>query len=384
MIQINTLEECCGCTACSQICPQKCIEMRVDTEGFLYPFTDHEKCVSCNLCNKVCPVINSSNLHPVIDSYASYVIDDKLRYESSSGGIFSLLAEHVLEKKGIVCSVRMSNDCRKAEFDIVYNSKDLASLRGSKYMQAYPAQFFPRLKDYLDKGLSVMFCGTPCQVNGFKLYLGKEYDNLLTVDIICHGVPTSSLWEKYVDYIEKQSGEVVKKVNFRCKKYGWEHYGLLKQFENAKSDFSEMSTDPYMQMFLGNLCLRPSCHDCKNKTFRLADITLGDFWGINRFLPEFNDGKGISAVIIRTEKGKKCCAEGEKKIKSIFVRYEDIIAENSPECMSVCKSDLREEFFSDLNRLDMKKIIEKYVGLPQKRSFAIRAFRKMKDILNIK
>ncbi len=381
MIKINTLEECCGCTACSQICPQKCIEMKKDVEGFLYPFTDYDKCVNCNLCNKVCPVINSRDSHPVIDSYASYVTDEKLRYESSSGGIFSALAERVLENKGIVCSVRMSADCRKAEFDIVNNSSDLAYLRGSKYMQTYPVHLFSRLKDSLEGGLPVLFCGTPCQVNGLKLYLGKEYNNLLAVDIICHGVPTSSLWKKYVDYIEKQSGKVIKKINFRCKKYGWERFGLLGQFENEKFYFSEMSKDPYIQMFLCNLCLRPSCHDCKNKKFRLADITIGDLWGINRFLPEFNDGKGVSAVIVRTERGQKFFEEIKKSVKRVLISYEDIIVQNSPEYTSVDRSEFREDFFSDLCSLDMEKIIEKYVGFPVKKSIAIRLLHYGKKIL---
>lgn len=360
MIQINKPEECCGCTACLQICPRKCIEMREDAEGFLYPFVDKEQCINCDLCNDVCPVINSFEFHPVKEAYAAYVIDNEMRLSSSSGGIFGVIAEAVIKRKGIVCAVRMSEDCKEAVFDIVSDSKSLISLQGSKYLQAYPDQVFLELKSELDKRTTVFFSGTPCQVNGFKLFLGDEYDNLITMDIICHGVPVPFLWGKYIGHLEGIYNSVVINVNFRDKSHGWRNFGLLSRFKNNKTHYSEFSMDPYMGMFLRNLCLRPSCYECGSKKYRMADITVGDFWGIDNVFIDPNVNLGVSSVIVRNDKGKEIFDEISAGIVKTPVIYEDIIKENSPEYMSVNRPLLREEFIRDIHSLDIKAVIKKY------------------------
>lgn len=362
MIELYRPEDCCGCTACQQVCPQRCVDLKKDNEGFLYPKVNYDSCVSCGLCNKTCPVINSIEFYPVKETYAAYVLEESKRYDSSSGGIFGAVAENVLGAGGIVCSVKMNHNIREAVFEIISEEKDLKYLRGSKYMQAYPQNIFAELKNYIDLGKQVLFCGTPCQVNCLKLFFGKECENLLTMDVICHGVPSPYLWQKYVNYLEKKYNSKIKSVNFRNKSNGWELFGIQASFNDDNLYFSEMKTDPYMQMFLSNFCLRPSCYDCKNKKFRLADITVGDFWGIKDVLPLYNDDKGISSVIVRTDKGIKKIYDIRNKLILKSVKYEDIIRKNTLEYTSVNKPKIRDSFYKDLDDLDMNNMIEKYVS----------------------
>jgi hypothetical protein len=227
-------------------------------------------------------------------AYAAYY-DNDIRMKSSSGAIFSLLANEVLEKKGIVYGVAMNASCTEAEYIGVTEKQDLEKLLGSKYLQAKIKNIFKNVRENLVLNKLVLFTGTGCQINGLKKFLQKDYKNLICVDIICHGVPSPALWKEYVGYMENKMQGKMEKVNFRCKDQGWENFGM-KEYGSSKEVYISKSKDPYMQMFLSDFCLRPSCYECKAKTLRLSDLTIGDFWGIDTIAPEMNDSKFVKLI----------------------------------------------------------------------------------------
>lgn len=372
MIEITKKEGCAGCTSCAQACPKHCIFLIQDQEGFLYPRVEMEGCINCNLCLKVCPSLNYTDYHPIIASYGGFTKDAELRKSSSSGGIFGTIAENVILENGIVFAVAMDDSCSKAEFYKVQTKEGLSSLRGAKYVQAYPLNVFVEIKEILGEGKKVLFAGTPCQVNGLMLFLhNKKYANLLTIDFICHGCPSPKLWKKYIDYLKKNNNSKISYFNFRAKEYGWRDYGLY--YGDSKGDmyFSKKSEDPYMQLFLQNISLRPSCYKCAAKTFRLSDLTIGDFWGVENIAPEYDDDKGISAIIIRSDKGQKAFEAVSNNIISFKCKYDDIAKYNYPEYKSVPLSKYRQKFFKDFDEMSIEELKKKYLATSLKHKIKI-------------
>lgn len=297
---IQNVNQCCGCGACYNICPSGAISMLQNEEGFLYPFIDENKCTNCGLCQKVCNTKNTQN--NVIEAYAAFANDD-VREVSSSGGVFPLLGEKILENGGYVCGASFTNDYKSVEHVIISSKEELYKLRSSKYVQSDTKNVYKELQKLLKEGKQVLFSGTPCQVDGLNKFLQKEYENLITVDILCHGVPSPVVWEKYLE--EVSAGKKVIKATFRDKKVGWTPSLLLLLFEDNLV-FEETSNDNlYYKAFLQNLCLRKSCATCSYTSVnRTADITVGDFWGVNKFDKKMNDKKGTSCVLVNTQKGK--------------------------------------------------------------------------------
>lgn len=241
--------------------------------------------------------------------YACYNKDKDVRLSSSSGAVFSSLAEYVLNKNGIIYGVAMSEDCYSAEFIAVTDQNGLSKLRGSKYLQAKVGDIFKKVKEELQADRLVLFTGTGCQVNGLKKFLGKDYGNLICMNVICHGAPSPKLWKKYAQYQENNNGGKLKEINFRCKDENWTNFGMKEVLrdipvDSVKKLYISKDKDPYMQMFLRDYCLRPSCYDCLAKKQKMADLTIADFWGINDVAPEMNDEMGTSLVLIRTDKGQ--------------------------------------------------------------------------------
>lgn len=300
-------------------------------------------------------------------TYAAYY-DHPIRKESSSGGMFSLIASHY----EIIYGVAMTADCHGAEF--VRVTGDVAPLRGSKYFQARVGTTFKQVKQDLEEGRKVLFTGTGCQVNGLKMYLKKEYTNLLTVDVVCHGVPSPKLWAAYADYQEMQHGKL-EHVNFRCKEHGWRDFGMQ---ENQL--FISKDTDPFMQMFLRDYCLRPACYQCHAKKLKLSDITIADFWGIESVAPEMTDGLGTSLVITRTEKGQEIFDQIKPQIVWKEVPYEDGVRGNPAEFRSPAKPDLRNTFFDDLSSIPFSEMISKYAQL-RKVPTSVRIKRTIRRVL---
>lgn len=304
MIQIDTPAKCCGCHACRMVCPKDCVEMRSDREGFLYPKVDSAYCIECGLCETVCPIINSKE--PIgfeVLSFACQNKDQEMRRISSSGGVFTLLAEQTISSGGVVFGAGFDKQMRLSH-SFIEKSEGLDLLRGSKYLQSVIGDSYRRTRDFLAEGRPVLFSGTPCQIDGLKRYLGKDDSKLLCVDFICHGVPSPGVFEAYRKELEERVGSRMTGALFRVKDPGWKEYSSVYRFENGKELKQRASEDPFLKGFLANLYLRPSCHDCKNRfPNKSSDITLGDYWGIDSVYPEMNDNTGTSLILINSEKG---------------------------------------------------------------------------------
>lgn len=320
-----------------------------------------------------------------LKTYACYNKNNELRIRSSSGAVFSSLAKYVFEKQGIVYGVAMTSDCYAAEFISVTNENDLAKLRGSKYLQAKVGIAFKSIKNDLLSGKTVLFTGTGCQVNGLKKFLGKEYDNLICVDVICHGAPSPALWKKYAQYQEQRNDGKLKNINFRCKDNGWTDFGMQEALEdtpdgNTKKLLISKDEDFYMQMFLRNYCLRPSCYDCVAKKQKMSDLTIADFWGINNVAPEMSDGLGTSLVLIRTIKGQDMFNHISSELKLKEVTYEAGVKENSAEYRSCTRPQQRNTFFDDMNNMSFEELGKEY-ATPVDRTFKGKIKRKIKNII---
>lgn len=304
MIEVLDKKQCCGCEACVQICPKKCITMKMDEEGFYYPVVDTDICVNCGLCENVCPIKNveTSNSHSQ-KAYVAYAKDNVLRRKSSSGGIFSVLAEQVLNDNGVVFGAALDSDLTVHHICIDC-IEDMEKLRGSKYVQSRIEDTYIDVKNYLDEKRKVLFTGTACQIAGLKRYLRHEYKNLITVDVLCHGVPSVKVWKWYLRGLEKMYGGKANSISFREKKNGWKRYDIKIGFDNFMIYEKLFIEDIFMRLFLKNYILRPSCYKCRYKDLqRPSDITIGDCWGIGNYMPEMDDDKGTSVIIIHSEKG---------------------------------------------------------------------------------
>lgn len=305
MMQIKDKIDCCGCSACYSICPKSCIRMDEDQEGCLYPVVNKDACIGCNLCEKVCPVNHPRESRPPIESYAAIHDDESIRLQSSSGGVFSALADWTIEKGGIVFGARFDDN-----WDVCHDWTDshdgILSFRGSKYVQSRIGDCYRQVKTFLDDNRWVLFSGTSCQIAGLKGFLRKEYDKLLTVDVICHGAPVPKAWRDYLN--EMNSG--ISSVSFRSKNEGWTNFHICIERKDGIITDQVFRNDVFMRGFLSNLYLRPSCSSCHFKSGKCqSDITLGDYWGVQNEHPELNDDKGISAVMLYTEKALQIVKE---------------------------------------------------------------------------
>lgn len=306
MIQITDKQNCCGCEACVQRCPKQCITMQSDHEGFLYPKVNEEICIHCGLCEKVCPIINTTTEREPLKILGAKANNDEIVRKSSSGGIFSLIAEKVLNQNGVIFGAKFDKNWNVVH-DYTDNINELDVFRRSKYVQSLIGDTFQKAEDFLKAGRLVLFTGTPCQIKGLKLFLRKDYKNLLTVDFVCHGVPSPAVWNMYLDAYIKKTGiqrSNIKQINFRDKKYGWNNFSLTIA-TNEISTTETLSKNLYMRLFLSNIILRPSCYSCMAKGGKSkSDITIADFWGIEKIFPKCNDDTGYSLILVNTSKGE--------------------------------------------------------------------------------
>ncbi|KMO85526.1 hypothetical protein AB840_13100 [Megasphaera cerevisiae DSM 20462] len=356
-------QNCTGCMACVNSCSNKCISIQTDIEGFWYPVINHHSCIQCGKCDSSCPIsstINDQKEKSII--YAAINLNDSIRYSSSSGGIFQLLAEKILANGGIVVGA-MFNEKWEVVHGCVEHVDELYKLRGSKYVQSCIRDTYRLTKEYLQLGRKVLFSGTPCQIAGLKQYLKKEYTNLVTVDLICHGVPSPLVWKKYVAL--RSNGKKISRIFFRNKNLSWERFLLEFSFENSSKYLMPLDKDLYLKGFLSNLYLRPSCYSCHFKGIqRKSDITLADFWGIDEILPDMNDHKGTSLVFVHTAKGRKVFSEIQDKanVKQVDLSLDEITRYNSSMVQSVGCNPKRKRFFKELseNKLPIDILIDKY------------------------
>lgn len=338
MIHITDKKNCCGCSACVQRCPKQCIRLEEDTEGFLYPQVDEETCIKCGLCEKVCPILNQADKLSVLEVLAVKNPDDEERMNSSSGGVFLPLAREVINQGGVVFGAVYDESW---EVHHVYAEKieDVYPMMGSKYLQSKIGNSFKDAERFLKQGREVLFVGSPCQIAGLRTYLrNKQYPNLLAVDFLCHGVPSPGVWRRYLaetygGYDAKEQSRLqatagknsvllsslnatspIGDIKFRDKREsGWKKYRfVVRQKSASKADQNTvLSSDihymnPFMQGFLFDIYLRPSCYACKCKNgVNHSDMTIADFWGINQSAPEFDDDKGVGLVLLNTKKGEE-------------------------------------------------------------------------------
>lgn len=364
MISLSQKKNCCGCASCIQICPKKCISFEDDFEGFLYPKVNKDTCIRCGLCEQVCPILHCEELptRKPMNVYAAKNKDDGIRMHSSSGGIFSLLAEDTIRQGGVVFGARFEENWEVVH-DYVETVEGISAFRGSKYVQSKIGNNFINVKRFLQEGRKVMFTGTPCQVAGLQCFLKKEYDNLLCVDFVCHGVPSPKVWRTYLKHITHQkrgkfflnfinnSKNNIESINFRDKSTGWKKYSFAYTIStttgkrrNTNTFLHVFHNDPYMQAFLHDVILRPSCYDCKFRCQRSgSDLTIGDFWGIDIVDKSFDDDKGVSLLIIKTEKGQMFFPQSAVEKKR--VSYDDATKANPSLLRSPKMHGLRNYFF---------------------------------------
>lgn len=363
------VQNCSSCAACANVCARNAVSMQLDAEGFYRPVIDAEKCVQCGACERICPwnkPVDNPNVADVSPkTVAAYAKDESVRLLSSSGGIFTVLAERVLDDGGVVVGVAQTAPTHFGHI-VVVNKADLAKLRGSKYVQADVGLVYREVRSLLKAGRKVLFSGTPCQVAGLYAVLGSAASaDLFTVDIVCHGTPSVKVFEKYVREMEKTDDSVLDGVNFRDKSEGWSGYALLHRFRSGKSVSVHHGRSKYMRLFLSSICQNDSCAECRyRKLPRIADITLGDYWGISRYHPEMNDNKGTSVVLLNTEHGKALFEAVADKVAQCGSKVEYAIAGNPCIVRSSKPHPKRAEFFANLDKYSLDQLIKMYCPFP--------------------
>lgn len=310
-IHITNKTFCTGCSACEQICAHGAIHMLQDHEGFVYPHVDTKKCNECGLCSMICPQKQwEKQREEKIEIYAAYNTNENVRATSTSGGLFSMFAQWVIEQGGVVFGAAYT-DTWMVHHEVAKNESEYARFRGSKYVQSDVTGIYKQVKSYLKNDIWVLFSGTPCQIDGLKAYLRKDYEKLLTIDLVCHGVPSPKLWSKFLNWLKDQY-EVLqfKDIRFRAKTNGWEKCIVEFYCETKRKDVDTIrfawAEDMYTSLFERGISLRPSCNQCKYRSImHPSDVTLGDCWHFQAYAPELFDNKGLSMIMLHTEKGNK-------------------------------------------------------------------------------
>lgn len=389
MITITDKTQCCGCSSCFNICPKEAINMEYDSEGFLYPKVDNAKCIKCGVCLKVCPILNNKKENKVLEVYGAKNknVDEQLK--SSSGGMFSIFANYVLENNGIVFGASFDNKWKVAH-KYIDKKEHLDSLRRSKYVQSDINTTYKQAKRFLDDNKLVLFTGTPCQIAGLKTFLQKDYENLIAIDIICFQVASPLVWGKFLK--ENFNTEDIKQIDFRDKLYGWDKsimslslknnirypklpfiYSLLPQKIKMLLSATNYALS-YRKGCLSGLFSRPSCHDCSFKGDRYSDFTMGDLWGINKILPSMYDKNGVSVLTINSQKGKTIFEKVKNNIEYEKIKYDDMVKYNPAFVSSAPAHPNREQFFKRYKTENLNKLIPTLLN--EKTSF-VKIFRKI-------
>lgn len=377
--------KCTGCGVCSLVCPHGCIRMLEDEEGFRQPCVDETHCINCGLCQKKCPVL-SVNHSSIQRAYAVKNAKEEIREKSTSGGVFFELAKDILSRGGVVCAAKYDED-----FQVVHKCactlEEVCPMMGAKYAQSRAEHCFGEIKEYLKEGKEVLFVGTPCQTAALHTYLGKPYDGLCMVDMICHGVPSPAVWQKYLHWRKKTDFPMstLNSVNLRSKETGWSKYSYAVEmrYDGDQRYIVKQNEDPYMQGFVQNLFLRQSCSQCTFKgNSRQSDMTLGDFWGIWDLYPEFDDNKGTSLLLIRTEKGMRAWQRIRLRFEVLEVNYQQALSYNPSALISSVSHEHRKAFFEMCTLCDdLGPCIGQYLRLEGKKpNIFVRMVRKVKRI----
>lgn len=365
---IKNKHECTGCGACKAICPVDCISFIHDEEGFSYPIAD-SRCINCGKCEKVCPVISIEDYREKYFEQFSIVgrhKDDDIWQQSASGGAFTAICEAYCNDGDAIFGAKFNG--RQVVHDYVRNIKDIDVFRKSKYVQSYMGNTYHQVMELLENDKRVIFSGTPCQVAGIKNYLNKDYDNLLCIDLVCHGVGSPSIFNKYIEYLEEKYTSKVKSFTFRHKKVKMGRllqHVIVIELENGKK--IENEKDLYNTAFIQTLLIRPSCGECKFANInRVGDLTIADFKKKHELLPEAKGLDNFSTVIINSQKGKEVSEQLQERMKVYFVDIKDIIRTNPPLRQVSKMNNKRENFFQDLIKGESVDIVlKRYISFPK-------------------
>lgn len=405
MIEIKHKKDCCGCESCVQICPKQCITFQQDSQGFFYPLVNQDICINCGLCDKVCPIKNVKEYSLSSDTpvYAAYNKEEEQRMTSSSGGIFQLLASNIIQKNGVVFGAKFDSDWNVIH-DFAENLNQIEDLKRSKYVQSRIGSSFKKVKYFLGQGRLVLFIGTPCQVAGLKFYLRKDYPNLLTADVVCHGVPSPMVWQKYLK--EKrheiamshegvnENDVVFKSISFRDKVKSWRKFNLTFKYNICKSGTDKVVDgimsryvweDYYMLSFLHDYANRPSCFDCQFRNGKCqSDLTLADFWSIEKLTDniELKSDKGTSLIMVHSHKGNKLIGE-TSCILSPFA-FKESFRGNPAVFYNWPKPISHDLFFRECKKSDIKCAYEKahrlrivFDSVKKKKNIIVKIIRKV-------
>lgn len=356
MITLNSKADCCGCTACYSVCRHQAIHLQTDKEGFIYPQTDKEKCIECGICEKVCPILSSYQTGQTPAIYAA-VNNDQQDYDtSSSGGIFISLARHILAEGGYVCGAAYTPSF-EVKHQIATTIEECKAFQGSKYVQSNITGIYPQIKELLRTNKKVLFTGTPCQVQGLKLFLRKEYENLYTCDIICHGVPSPRMFKDYLDFVRGASD--IHSLHMKSKIKSEKQTAIQFTFTNEKRIRRTLKTDIWNDLYFQHYIIRPSCHQCPFTNFeRPGDLTIGDYWNAPRYYPDFHKNKMISLVLVNSDKGYNLMNKASENIDLLPITKEE---STQPQLEHPTPtSPLREQFWKDYFNEGFNYIVKKY------------------------
>lgn len=368
--------DCTGCSSCASSCPMKCIAMESDKKGFLYPKVDRSICIQCGNCETACPALNQKFFKAPSESvfYGCKNSDDSIRLDSSSGGFFHELARGVIDKGGIVYGARFSEDFKKVFHTAAVVMCDVRPMMVSKYVQSEIGLSFVGVKQRLVEGRVVLFTGTPCQIAGLRSFLGRDYDNLILAEIVCHGVPSPRVWDIYLSSLENEYSGKTTFVTFRDKSRSWRHSDFRVEFDNGRSFVQPNRDNPYMNSFLWNLNLRDSCTNCKfKKSISGADITMGDFWGSSEVSGQYDDDIGISVVALNTAKGREVFEHIRESMKGVVELNESsAFVFNTSYSMSSIHNDNSEVFMSQLGLDSFSDLVQSLV--PEETRLSLKQF----------
>ncbi len=351
-------ELCSGCGACSHSCALNAIQMVEDEEGFFYPVINQELCVNCGKCRHICPFIKGNSQESLPKVYAAKNSTDESRKYSASGGLFTLLSDFVLNSGGVVYGAVFDSDMQVVHCRAL-SEEERNPMRGSKYVQSNLEHIFLQVQKDVNAGHVTLFTGTPCQIAGLKAFLRKDYPNLYTCDIVCHGVTSPKMFKEYLSFIEKKYHSKIKNISFRDKEQGWSQQKWKIELQSGQILLDNKEVNAYKNLFYGHVIQRPSCHECPYASIqRQGDITLGDFWGIENSLPDFKDELGVNVVLINTTKGEQLF---EKVKDGIHYEESDVKSCLQPQLQYPTeRSEKREQYWRDYEKRGFSYVARKY------------------------
>ena len=357
MVDVGT--RCCGCGACFYSCPQKCIKIVNNKDGFPVSLVDVDSCVQCGRCEKVCPVLIDIPTSAIPEVFLAASKNTKERNVSSSGGIFALLAKQIIDQGGVVCGAVIEPYTMKVQHTIIDSTEDLPQLLGSKYVQSDLGNCLPKIRD-LAKERLVLFCGTPCQVSALRQFVG-ESKNVVGIDFICHGVPSNKVFQNYIKSMERRYKSKIDNVNFRCKDTTWKKFSMYLHFENGSSYRKNFDLDPYGQAFTTNISLRESCYSCPSRQVsRQSDITLSDAWGVSNSHTLIKENLGASTVFIHSVPGQVLFDTIKDQIST------ETLSDNEKKTQLMRLTEGHDkhrnyrDFFNNLGQIDFCDLVKQY------------------------